>query len=204
MTRLQKKALLAKKAHKPKLPTAKQAGKSTRRSSSPLENKLWGTPGEASRTLKFTSNLLVDEEADFNGLNDASFTMPTPHKDGTTTDSGALNFTASDPAPHAGSESPAPSSPGNESEELLPAPPASTTPPEPVRKVEELESRSNTPKRAKETEQAEVAHQTPKAGTVKLGAEVERISSKIAGVYGDMLSHAQESGKRPSSTKDIM
>jgi hypothetical protein len=196
LTFLQKKVLLAKRSSKPKLPTSKP---SARRVSSPPEDKLFGTPGEASRTLKFTSNLLLDEEADFNGLNDASFTMPTPRKAGAPADSGVMNFTTSDPTPVA-EETPIAPSPEKEKEET---PARSSPPPEPGRRAKRPEPEPDTPQRPPPTELAEPARQTPKAGGVKLGAEVERISSKIASVYGDMLHHAHD-GKRPSSTKDIM
>ncbi|KAJ2913243.1 hypothetical protein MD484_g7168, partial [Candolleomyces efflorescens] len=180
-----KKELQSQKSRQQK-PAAAQAQKH-RPPASP-EDKFWGTPGDASRTLKFSTNLLVDEEVDFNGLNDASFSMPTPEKGlaaGIATSS--LNFAHSDPSPPPPEpviapllEEPGPTSP----EPLLPV---STSPPTPAKQ----------PPSALE----ESVSQTPKSG-IRVSTEVEKITTKIASVYGDLLALAQ--ARKPTSGKEVI
>jgi hypothetical protein len=161
---LQKKQLQSQKTRQQK-PAAAQAQKHLPPASP--EDKFWGTPGEASRTLKFSTNLLVDEEVDFNGLNDASFSMPTPEK-GLTTGiaTSSLNFAHSDPSPPPQEPVIAPPSP----EEPEP------TPPEPLEPIRPMESISP-PTPAKEPPPAleESVSQTPKSG-IRVSTEVEKIT----------------------------
>ncbi|KAF5325704.1 hypothetical protein D9611_000161 [Ephemerocybe angulata] len=188
-----KRELLARRAPKPKPAPAKVV--KPRRPSSPLENKFLGTPGEASRTLKFSSNLL-DEEVDFNGLNDASFSMPTPQKELLPVAS-SLNFSTSNAST---GDIAIPSTPSfEEAEEAAPI-----APPEPVQRIRQPSPIPSTPPRTTPAPEEEAGRPTPRSSKdgLRINAEVERITSKIAAVYGELLSH--ESGKKPTTAKETI